>query len=210
MRKYNRIALLAASGLTSIALVTACGSSGSGSSSAGSGQSPTAAATAPASPAPTSPSTGSAGAQAGAAALQAATDPKLGAIVTDSAGLTLYRFDKDTASPSMSNCNGACATTWPPVPAGGDTSVKGIDSKLVGTVTRADGSQQLTLNGWPLYRYAPDTKPGETKGQGVGGTWFVVTPDGKKAGAGATTPSQPPAGKPATPSQSPSSGGYGY
>ncbi len=195
----SRTALLAASGIASVALVAACGSSGSGGSNAGSGSAsttPPPAATAPATPgSPSAPATPS----GGGATLQAATDGKLGAIVTDSAGLTLYRFDKDTAQPSASNCNGACATLWPPVPAGGQAaSVKGIDSKLVGTVTRADGSKQLTLNGWPLYRYTPDTKPGDTKGQGVGGTWFVITPAGAKAGAAPAT------------SPSPSTGGYGY
>ncbi|MFD7987537.1 hypothetical protein ACFRKE_37360 [Kitasatospora indigofera] len=200
MRITSRAALLTATAVTSLALVTACGSSGSGYS----GSTGTSAAQPPAATAPASPGGASAPAQGGATALQAGTDAKLGAIVTDGAGFTLYRFDKDTAQPSASNCNGSCATTWPPVAAGADVSVKGIDSKLVGTVTRADGSKQLTLAGWPVYRYAPDTKPGDTKGQGVGGTWFVITPDGKKAGA--------PAGQPATPAQPPATtpGGYGY
>ncbi|AUY54589.1 hypothetical protein EH183_30030 [Streptomyces sp. CB01881] len=187
-------------------------SSGSGSSSGSSSTS-----TAPAMPStPASPSSpaspGSPSAPAGAVTLQTATDPKLGTIVTDSAGFTLYRFDKDSAMPPMSNCNGSCASTWPPAPANGGATVKGIDSKLVGTVTRADGSKQLTLNGWPAYRYAPDTKPGDTKGQGVGGTWFALTPTGGKAGApsGGTMPSTPSSpSAPSTP-KAPSSPGSGY
>jgi predicted lipoprotein with Yx(FWY)xxD motif len=111
--------------------------------------------------------------------------PELGKVVTDSAGLTLYRFDKDTASPPKSNCDGDCAKAWPVVAAGGATAAPGTDPALIGEVTRSDGSKQLTIAGWPMYRFAKDTKPGEAKGQGVGGTWFASAPDGKKAGGGA-------------------------
>ncbi|MGW4206046.1 SCO0930 family lipoprotein [Streptomyces sp. NPDC004726] len=111
--------------------------------------------------------------------------PELGKVVTDSAGLTLYRFDKDTASPPKSNCDGDCAKAWPVVAAGGASAAPGIDASLIGEVTRSDGSKQLTIGGWPMYRYAQDTKAGDAKGQGVGGTWFASAPDGKKAGGGA-------------------------
>ncbi|MFD7507529.1 SCO0930 family lipoprotein [Streptomyces sp. NPDC059850] len=110
------------------------------------------------------------------------TDAKLGKFVADSAGLTLYRFDEDTPKPAKSNCNDACATKWPPVPADDATAGAGIDSKKLGKVKRDDGTEQLTLEGWPVYRYAGDTKAGETKGQGVGGTWNALAPDGKPAG----------------------------
>jgi predicted lipoprotein with Yx(FWY)xxD motif len=114
-------------------------------------------------------------------ALTASPTDALGTVVVDGTGFTLYRFDKDKPKPSVSNCNGDCAVTWPPAMASGTVSLKGIDKSLVSTVTRADGGKQLTLGGWPLYRYAPDTKPGDTKGQGVGGTWFASDPQGKKA-----------------------------
>ncbi|MFD8934947.1 SCO0930 family lipoprotein [Streptomyces sp. NPDC059578] len=109
------------------------------------------------------------------------SDAKLGDLLTDSAGFTLYRFDKDTAKPSKSSCAGACATAWPPVPADGARAAAGIDASLLGTVTRADGTEQLTVAGWPVYRFAKDEKAGDTKGQGVGGTWFAAAPDGAKA-----------------------------
>ncbi|MFE7773774.1 SCO0930 family lipoprotein [Streptomyces sp. NPDC057445] len=109
---------------------------------------------------------------------------KLGKVLTDSEGWTLYRFDKDTVSPPKSNCEGDCAKAWPVVAAGDVTAAPGTDASLIGEVTRADGSKQLTIGGWPMYRYAKDTKPGDTKGQGVGGTWFASAPDGKKAAAG--------------------------
>ncbi|MGW8995522.1 SCO0930 family lipoprotein [Streptomyces zhihengii] len=110
---------------------------------------------------------------------------ELGQVVTDSAGFTLYRFDKDTAKPPKSSCEGDCAKTWPVVAAGGATAAPGVDASLIGEVTRADGSKQLTIDGWPMYRYAKDTKAGDVNGQGVGGTWYAAAPDGKKAEPGA-------------------------
>ncbi|MEU8675357.1 SCO0930 family lipoprotein [Streptomyces sp. NPDC048560] len=107
----------------------------------------------------------------------------LGKVLTDSAGFTLYRFDKDTANPPASNCVGECAKIWPIVPAGNVEAAAGTDAALLGEVLRADGTKQLTVDGWPMYRYAKDTGPGDANGQGVGGTWFASAPDGKKAGA---------------------------
>jgi predicted lipoprotein with Yx(FWY)xxD motif len=133
--------------------------------------------------------TGAAGAaEKGASAqsagqLAVADTAKLGEVVTDSAGMTLYRFDKDTAEPPKSTCDGDCATAWPPVPSSGAAAPVGIDKSLLGEVTRTDGTKQLTIDGWPQYRFAKDTKAGETKGQGVGGTWYASAPTGKKASA---------------------------
>ncbi|MFD0349742.1 SCO0930 family lipoprotein [Kitasatospora aburaviensis] len=137
-------------------------------------------------------------------------------VVTDSQGFTLYRFDKDTAKPPMSNCNDGCAKTWPPVAKEGTTAGTGIDAAMLGEVTRADGSKQLTLGGWPVYRYAQDTAAGDTKGQGVGGVWFALAPDGKKAAPAATAaPAYPsetagtaPKPQPSQPAQ-PATGGAG-
>jgi predicted lipoprotein with Yx(FWY)xxD motif len=119
---------------------------------------------------------------------------QLGPVVTDGAGFTLYRFDKDTAKPPASRCAGDCAAAWPPVLADGAKAGRGVDPGLLGSVKRADGTQQLTLAGWPLYRYAQDTAPRQTCGQGVGGTWFSAAPDGTKAKAQAQeAPSEPKA-----------------
>ncbi|MFC8277874.1 SCO0930 family lipoprotein [Streptomyces sp. NPDC057271] len=120
---------------------------------------------------------------------------QFGKVLTDGAGFTLYRFDKDTAVPPRSNCDGQCATAWPPVPAGAVSVSTGVDAKLIGQVTRSDGTKQLTVAGWPVYRFAQDTKPKDIKGQGVGGTWFAVSSDGTKAQgvAGTAAPSGPPA-----------------
>jgi predicted lipoprotein with Yx(FWY)xxD motif len=107
---------------------------------------------------------------------------ELGPLVTDSAGNTLYRFDADTPSPSKSNCDGDCATLWPPVSADDASASDSLNPDLLGWVARTDGSKQLTLSGWPLYYYAKDTAAGQTNGQGVGGKWFAAAADGKKAG----------------------------
>lgn len=108
----------------------------------------------------------------------------LGKVVTDSAGFTLYRFDKDTAKPPKSNCDGDCAKAWPVVAADGATAAPGVDPSLLGELTREDGTKQLTIDGWPMYRYAKDSKAGDVNGQGVGGTWYASAPDGKKAAPG--------------------------
>ncbi|MFD9412342.1 SCO0930 family lipoprotein [Streptomyces sp. NPDC059989] len=119
--------------------------------------------------------------------LAVATGEQLGSVLTDGAGLTLYRFDKDTAKPSKSNCDGDCAKTWPVVAAGDATAAAGMDPALLGEVVRSDGTKQLTVAGWPAYRFNKDTKAGDLNGQGVGGVWFAFAPDGKKAAKAAPT-----------------------
>ncbi len=106
-------------------------------------------------------------------------------MLTDKDGMTLYRFDKDTAKPPKSNCDGECAATWPPMLATGDVDVQGVDKNLVGKVTRADGTEQVTVGGWALYRYAKDAKAGDANGQGVGGAWYAANAKGGKSGQAA-------------------------
>jgi predicted lipoprotein with Yx(FWY)xxD motif len=92
----------------------------------------------------------------------------------------VYRFEADENTPPKVNCVGDCLVIWPPLLTDG-TPVKltGVDPALVGTVRRADGLTQVTLAGWPLYLYKQDQSPTDTKGEGVGGNWSVVRPDGK-------------------------------
>jgi predicted lipoprotein with Yx(FWY)xxD motif len=117
--------------------------------------------------------------------LQVIASAQIGPYVSDSSGMTLYRFDKDTAKPSKSNCTGDCAETWPPllVKSPGDIYSIGLDAKTVGYVERPDGTCQVTLGGWPLYYFSKDQQPGDIKGQGVGNTWFAVNPKGGKTSA---------------------------
>ncbi|MBG0829149.1 hypothetical protein HS041_15375 [Planomonospora sp. ID67723] len=113
-------------------------------------------------------------------------------LVVDSQGRTLYRFDED--KPSSPSCAGKCAATWPPVTTADEVMVEGIDQALVGTAKRADGTVQVTLGGWPLYRFSGDEIPGDLKGHGAGGAWFASAPDGKKAQAPDGAPTQAPDG----------------
>ena len=114
----------------------------------------------------------------------------IGQVLTDQNGMTLYRFDKDTAKPPKSNCDGDCAKAWPPLLSTGDVQVQGVDKSLVGKVTRSDGTEQITVGGWALYRYAKDTKAGDATGQGVGGAWYAANAKGGKAGQAAAAGSE--------------------
>ncbi|MCS7481087.1 hypothetical protein ACFFQW_06165 [Umezawaea endophytica] len=123
--------------------------------------------------------------------LAASESRQLGAFVVNAHGFTVYRFDKDTAKPSKSTCDGECAKTWPPVLASERTMVSELDAGLVGTVTRTDGTAQVTFAGSPLYTYTGDRAPGRISGQGKGGTWWAVTPDGGKVAGTGTASTQP-------------------
>jgi predicted lipoprotein with Yx(FWY)xxD motif len=95
-------------------------------------------------------------------------------------GVAAYRFEADEDKPSKVNCLNDCLITWPPVLTDGSpVQASGIDRALIGSVKRQDGFEQVTLNGWPLYRFLEDTKPGDIKGEGVGGNWSLVKLDGK-------------------------------
>jgi predicted lipoprotein with Yx(FWY)xxD motif len=110
---------------------------------------------------------------------------RLGKILVDSGGHTLYLFKKDSGKRSA--CFGACATFWPPLRVNGKPTVgSGARASLIGTTTRSDGARQVTYNGHPLYRFAQDKKPGNTNGEGVnafGGRWFAVSASGKQVAA---------------------------
>ena len=116
------------------------------------------------------------------ASLTGTSVKRMGEVVENADGFVFYRFDKDTAKPkSKSACDGDCAKVWPPALTNdGKPKLKGVKASLVGTVTRADGKKQLTIGGWPIYTYIGDKKAGTWAGQNVGGTWFVVKPDGTK------------------------------
>jgi predicted lipoprotein with Yx(FWY)xxD motif len=141
--------------------------------------------------------------------LVATTVPKLGAVVTDQNGFVLYRFDKDSSNPPTSNCLGKCAQMWPPALTDGNPTLKGVPIDKVGVIMRDDGTHQITIGDWPVYRYAGDTKPGQWRGQNAGGAWFAVTGDGAKNVTSVSTTTAPPVrpappAAPAKPSPSPS------
>ncbi len=130
------------------------------------------------------------------AAVQVANDAKLGSILTDSAGMTLYVFKNDT--PSASACTGTCAQNWPPLTAtAGQQPVAGAGiTGQLGVIQRSDGTSQITYNGMPLYRFHGDMKPGDANGQGMlSGAWSVAS----LAAAAPVAPAAPAAATPAAP-----------
>ncbi|MBM7439397.1 hypothetical protein [Streptomyces sp. HB132] len=110
------------------------------------------------------------------------SEGKLGSILVDDKGNTLYLFLADTKN--KSNCTNACAKAWPPLLTKGAAKVgSGVDKKLLDTTKRSGGDEQVTYNGHPLYYYAADTKPGQTNGQGLnqfGAEWYVLDAKGNK------------------------------
>lgn len=107
---------------------------------------------------------------------------RLGRILVDSRGITLYDFVKDKRG--ASSCYGACAALWPPlITKGKPHAGHGVRVSLLGTTKRRDGKLEVTYNHHPLYYFVTDRKPGQTTGQGVnqfGGPWWVLSPAGKE------------------------------
>lgn len=115
----------------------------------------------------------------------------LGSFLVDEKNMTLYLFTKDT--PNTSNCYDKCAAAWPPLLTTGPSAAKdGVDSSKLGTTKRTDGTVQVTYNGWPLYYYVKDAKPGDVSGQDVGGVWFVVSPTGEMVKSAVVEPTKAP------------------
>lgn len=113
--------------------------------------------------------------------LIASTVDGLGDVLTDEEGHTLYRYAKDLSQPPKATCAAACAETWPPLISDSPALVAGLDQQLVSSVVRADGRTQVTVGGWPVYRYAKDTGSGVAFGQNVSNDWAAITPTGGKA-----------------------------
>ena len=102
---------------------------------------------------------------------QAEPAPKMaGGMLVNSAGMTLYTFDKDTAGSGKSSCNGPCATLWPPAIADADAKAAGE----LTLVTRDDGAKQWAYKGKPLYLYATDKKAGDMTGDNFKDVWHVA------------------------------------
>jgi predicted lipoprotein with Yx(FWY)xxD motif len=115
-----------------------------------------------------------------------AADSSLGKILVSDNGMTLYMFTKDSGGTSA--CYDQCATSWPPLltkdkPQAGT----GVDASLLGTVSRKDGSQQVTYKAMPVYYFSKDKAAGDVSGQGVGSVWFVLAPNGDVVKAKTTT-----------------------
>ncbi len=122
--------------------------------------------------------------------VKARTGP-LGTFLADGSGRALYLFASDTSS--ASTCSGACAAAWPPLTAKGAVSGSdGAASTDLATITRQDGTKQVTYAGHPLYYFAGDSAAGQTNGQGVdgfGALWWLVAPSGQKITTASSAPS---------------------
>ncbi len=118
---------------------------------------------------------------------------RFGRLLSNGRGMTLYYFKADSAG--RPSCVGQCAQLWPPVlvPRSGHVPKFHLPGK-VGSVARGN-ARQLTYNGWPLYTFSGDKRPGETSGEGIAGLWFVATPKIRSRLAHAA-PSPPPAQQP--------------
>jgi len=104
---------------------------------------------------------------------------KAGKALVAANGRTLYLFTADKGR--KSGCYGKCASVWPPLIAAHPTAGRGLRASLLGTTKRRNGKWQVTYGGHPLYFFAKDTKPGDTRGEGIvhfGGSWWLVSPTG--------------------------------
>ena len=167
MKKHLSIGL---SAFAVAALLSGCaGGSGTSTTSTPATTTPGAASSAPAS---------SPAAAAAAAALKVASS-KLGQIVVDDKGMSVYYFTKDVKDSGTSTCTGGCLTAWRPVLAtSAAPTVDGVTGK-VGTIATPDGKKQVTINGMPIYYFAKDKAAGDVLGQGVNSVWYVVAPSGE-------------------------------
>jgi predicted lipoprotein with Yx(FWY)xxD motif len=104
----------------------------------------------------------------------------LGRVLVDSEGFTLYDFHKDRGA--TSSCYGGCAQVWPPLTTEGEAQASnGASNSKLGTTKRKDGTTQVTYAGHPLYTYAEDRKPGDSKGNDIdsfGAEWYALEPSG--------------------------------
>ena len=162
----KRLLLIAIAPAVVALVVAGCGGGGSGTTHAGGYGGGNAAA-----------STGG-----GSAATVSLRKLNVGNGLVDGQGRTLYLFEADKGP--MSTCNGACASLWPPdMTSGKPKAGPGVDAAKLGTTKRSDGTLEVTYNGHPLYRYAPDTKAGQDTGQGLnqfGAKWYVLAASGSK------------------------------
>lgn len=126
----------------------------------------------------------SAGAESGAAVVSLGNVQKLGMVLVDSNGMTLYDFHKDKGT--TSSCYGPCAEGWPPLLTDGEATVgNGATVSKLGTTERKDGTTQVTYAGHPLYTFVGDKKAGEANGNDVsafGAQWYALKGNGEEAG----------------------------
>lgn len=116
----------------------------------------------------------------GQAIITSLNHDSLGDILVDNEGMTIYIFKND--EPGVSNCSGGCAAAWPPVTTVGEP-LQEITTAELGTITRGDGSTQVTVNGLPVYYYSGDEERGDATGHGLpAALWFALDQSGEPIG----------------------------
>jgi predicted lipoprotein with Yx(FWY)xxD motif len=117
----------------------------------------------------------------GETTVKATLSDNYGPILVDGDGVALYIYSKDTQNGTTSACTDEkCTKDWTPLTTqGAPVAGAGAIQKLLGTITREDGTMQVTYNGWPLYHFSGDSAAGSTNGQGHDGEWFLVSSSGK-------------------------------
>ncbi|MCK9859766.1 plastocyanin/azurin family copper-binding protein [Paenibacillus sp. ATY16] len=106
--------------------------------------------------------------------IQLRSHQKLGAYLTDSNGMTLYYFTKDAEN--INACGGQCLVNWP-VFTSDELQIPAFLNKAdFSSITRADGTEQWTYKGYPLYYFIKDAQSGDVLGQNVNQVWFVINP----------------------------------
>jgi predicted lipoprotein with Yx(FWY)xxD motif len=139
------------------------------------------------SPGPSAPPSMAASSPAAAGlTLELADDAELGSYVSGEDGMALYVFLPDEGD--TSECNGECATNWPPL-TGDVIAGDGVTGEL-GTITRDDGTEQVTLGGAPLYYFIGDKAAGDVNGQGVQDVWYLASAEGTPVGADDEPPAE--------------------
>jgi predicted lipoprotein with Yx(FWY)xxD motif len=176
-----RSKLVYSSGLVAAVLIAACGSTSTGAY----GTLPASPSVAPvvqpsASPTPVNPTP-----KVASGTKIAVGSTRLGQILVDGKGRTLYLFLADKGTKSACNSS-ACVQYWPPVVTNGAPQAgAGVKASLLGMTTRQDGTTEVTYAGHPLYYFISDKKAGDVTGQGIdgfGGPWYVVSPSGMRVG----------------------------
>lgn len=111
-----------------------------------------------------------------AGTIKTSTKEGLGTYLVDENGMTLYMFTKDTPDKSACGTANDCLKKWPLFYIGNGGIVSGVDATQIGAMPRGDGKDQTTYKGSPLYYFSNDKIPGDTKGQGLNNSWYVVSP----------------------------------
>jgi predicted lipoprotein with Yx(FWY)xxD motif len=192
-----RLAAGAGSAFGVALLVAACGTGSSSTGAAGS----------------SSPAGASSAAASGGSGSTVITtvSSSAGTFLTNSSGQAVYLWSKD--GNGMSACSGACAGAWPPVTTTGTvTAVGAAKSSDLGTITRSDGTKQVTYDGHPLYFFSGDSGPGMASGQGndgFGAKWWLVAPSGSDVTAAVSSFTKSGSGTSPAPAATPASSSAG-